>query len=154
MSHHEVRLRTSGGLTVTDITDSVQDAVREQEITDGLCFVHSPNMSCSVRVNEWERGFFEDFAVMLRRLSAADLYCGDFETDSESTGAAPGHPPSRPYPFLSRLKGQPRGLLPCGLVSEGYAAVERVTHGRRCMIVVDDHGAGEEVLECAPAAVD
>ena len=45
----EVQLRTAGGLTVTDITDEVRDAVRESGIQDGICCVYSPHTTCSVR---------------------------------------------------------------------------------------------------------
>ena len=70
----EVQLRTAGGLTVTDITEEVRDAVRESGIQDGICCVYSPHTTCSVRVNEWERGFLEDFAVMLKRIVPTEHY--------------------------------------------------------------------------------
>ena len=70
----EHSLRTAGGLTVTDITDDVQDAVRQSGIQDGICNVYSPHTTCSVRVNEWERGFLEDFAVLLKRLVPTEHY--------------------------------------------------------------------------------
>ncbi len=70
----EVQLRTAGGLTVTDITNEVRDAVRESGIQDGICCVFSPHTTCSVRINEWERGFLEDFAVMLKRLVPTEHY--------------------------------------------------------------------------------
>ncbi len=71
---HEVQLRTAGGLSVTDITDQVREAVRESGIRNGICCVYSPHTTCSVRVNEWERGFLEDFAVMLQRLVPTEHY--------------------------------------------------------------------------------
>jgi secondary thiamine-phosphate synthase enzyme len=70
----ESQLRTAGGLTVTDITDDVQDIVRQSGIQDGICSVYSPHTTCSVRVNEWERGFLEDFAVLLKRLVPTEHY--------------------------------------------------------------------------------
>ena len=70
----ESQLRTAGGLTVTDITDEVQDIVRQSGINDGICSVYSPHTTCSVRVNEWERGFLEDFAVLLKRLVPTEHY--------------------------------------------------------------------------------
>ncbi|HXY17260.1 MAG TPA: secondary thiamine-phosphate synthase enzyme YjbQ [Gaiellaceae bacterium] len=70
----ELQLRTAGGLTVTDITEDVQDAVRESGVRDGVCCVYSPHTTCSVRVNEWENGFLEDFAVMLKRLVPTEHY--------------------------------------------------------------------------------
>jgi secondary thiamine-phosphate synthase enzyme len=72
--HREVCLRTAGGLTVTDITEAVKEAVVESGVRDGVCCVYSPHTTCSVRVNEWERGFLEDFAVMLRRLVPTEHY--------------------------------------------------------------------------------
>ncbi|MGI8886362.1 MAG: secondary thiamine-phosphate synthase enzyme YjbQ [Gaiellaceae bacterium] len=70
----ESQLRTAGGLTVTDITEAVRDVVRESGIQDGICSVYSPHTTCSVRVNEWERGFLEDFAVLLKRLVPTEHY--------------------------------------------------------------------------------
>src|SRR5262245_17561324 len=70
----EIHLRTAGGLTVTDITDEVQEAVRESGVSNGICCVYSPHTTCSVRVNEWERGFLEDFAAMLKRLIPVENY--------------------------------------------------------------------------------
>jgi thiamine phosphate synthase YjbQ (UPF0047 family) len=55
--HRETTLRTAGGLSVTDITEQVQEAVRESGVRDGVCCVYSPHTTCSVRVNEYERGF-------------------------------------------------------------------------------------------------
>jgi len=70
----ESQLRTAGGLTVTDITEEVQEAVRQSGVQDGICSVYSPHTTCSVRVNEWERGFLEDFAVLLKRLVPMEHY--------------------------------------------------------------------------------
>jgi secondary thiamine-phosphate synthase enzyme len=70
----ENRLRTAGGLSVTDITDDVQEAVRASGVRDGVCCVYSPHTTCSVRVNEYERGFLEDFSVLLRRLVPTEHY--------------------------------------------------------------------------------
>jgi secondary thiamine-phosphate synthase enzyme len=80
----EVQLRTAGGLTVTDITDDVRDAVRESGIRDGICCVYSPHTTCSVRVNEWERGFLEDFAVMLKRLVPTEHYYAHDDWDKRT----------------------------------------------------------------------
>src|SRR5438552_16873079 len=71
---HEKQLRTTGGLTVTDITDEVQEAVRRSEITDGIACIYSPHTTCCVRVNDLEEGFLEDFTSLLRRLVLNDTY--------------------------------------------------------------------------------
>jgi secondary thiamine-phosphate synthase enzyme len=70
----ERSLRTAGGLTVTDITDEVNEFVRESGIVDGIACVYSPHTTCCVRVNEFETGFLEDFAGMLRKLVPSESY--------------------------------------------------------------------------------
>ena len=64
----ETELRTAGGLSVRDITEEVNEAVRESGITTGIACVYSPHTTCCVRVNEFEAGFIDDFAELLRRL--------------------------------------------------------------------------------------
>ena len=64
----EQRLRTTGGLTVRDITDDVAAAVAESGVADGIACVYSPHTTCCIRVNEFEAGFLDDFASLLRRL--------------------------------------------------------------------------------------
>jgi secondary thiamine-phosphate synthase enzyme len=71
---HERRLRTSGGLSVRDITDEVNEAVRDSGISNGIACVYSPHTTCCVRVNEFESGFLEDFAELLKRLVPSERY--------------------------------------------------------------------------------
>ena len=71
---HETRLRTAGGLTVNDITEDVQNAVRESGVVDGIACIYSPHTTCCVRVNEMETGFLEDFCDLLRRLVPSESY--------------------------------------------------------------------------------
>ena len=85
----EVQLRTPGGLTVTDITDEVQVAVRESDVQNGICCVYSPHTTCSVRVNEWENGFLEDFAVMLKRLVPTEHYYAHDDWDRRTENISP-----------------------------------------------------------------
>ena len=80
----ETQLRTAGGLSVTDITDEVQEAVRESGIQNGICCVYSPHTTCSVRVNEFEKGFLEDFATMLKRIVPSDGYYAHDDWDKRT----------------------------------------------------------------------
>jgi len=95
--HQEVCLRTAGGLTVTDITELVREAVVESGVRDGICCVYSPHTTCSVRVNEYERGFLEDFSVLLRRLVPTEHYYAHDDWDrrtenvDESDAGSNGH---------------------------------------------------------------
>ena len=85
----EMQLRTAGGLTVTDITDEVREAVTESGVRDGIVCVYSPHTTCSVRVNEWERGFLEDFAVMLKRLVPTEHYYAHDDWDRRTENICP-----------------------------------------------------------------
>ena len=71
---HERRLRTTGGLAVRDITDEVNEAVAGSGIKDGIACVYSPHTTCCVRVNEFEQGFMDDFAALLKRLVPQGSY--------------------------------------------------------------------------------
>jgi secondary thiamine-phosphate synthase enzyme len=86
---HETQLRTAGGLTVTDITGEVQEVVKTSGVRDGICCVYSPHTTCSVRVNEWETGFLEDFAVLLRRLVPRDHYYAHDDWDRRTENICP-----------------------------------------------------------------
>jgi secondary thiamine-phosphate synthase enzyme len=70
----ERNFRTTGGLHVRDITEEVNDAVRESGIREGIACVYSPHTTCCVRVNEFESGFLEDFATLLKRLVPSESY--------------------------------------------------------------------------------
>jgi secondary thiamine-phosphate synthase enzyme len=85
----ETNLRTAGGLTVTDITDEVNEAVHESGIRDGIACVYSPHTTCCVRVNEWEAGFLEDFAGMLQSLVPSDRYYAHDDWDRRTENLCP-----------------------------------------------------------------
>jgi len=81
---HERRLRTTGGLSVRDITDEVNAAVGESGIKDGIACVYSPHTTCCVRVNEFEQGFMEDFASLLKRLVPRESYYAHDDWDKRT----------------------------------------------------------------------
>jgi secondary thiamine-phosphate synthase enzyme len=80
----ERHLRTTGGLHVTDITDEVAGCVRESGVRDGICCVYSPHTTCSVRVNEFETGFLEDFAALLKTLVPSERYYAHDDWDKRT----------------------------------------------------------------------
>ena len=85
----ETNLRTAGGLTVTDITSEVNEAVQESGIREGIACVYSPHTTCCVRVNEWETGFLEDFARMLQALVPSDRYYAHDDWDRRTENMCP-----------------------------------------------------------------
>ena len=85
----ETRLRTAGGLSVRDITDEVNEAVRQSGVKDGIACIYSPHTTCCVRVNEFEQGFFDDFAAMLRRMVPAEAYYAHDDWDKRTENICP-----------------------------------------------------------------
>ncbi len=65
-------MRTAGGLTLTDITEQVEQSVAESGVEEGLACVYTPHTTCCIRLNEWESGFFEDFINIARTLAPLD----------------------------------------------------------------------------------
>jgi secondary thiamine-phosphate synthase enzyme len=86
---HDTHFRTAGGLHVRDITDEVNEAVRESGIRDGICCVYSPHTTCCVRVNELESGFLEDFSTLLRKLVPSDAYYAHDDWDRRTENVCP-----------------------------------------------------------------
>jgi secondary thiamine-phosphate synthase enzyme len=86
---HERRLRTVGGLSVRDITDEVNEAVRESGVVNGIACVYSPHTTCCVRVNEFEQGFLDDFAELLKRLVPSERYYAHDDWDRRTENICP-----------------------------------------------------------------
>ena len=85
----ETELRTAGGLSVRDITDEVNEAVRDSGVIEGIACVYSPHTTCCVRVNEFETGFIEDFSELLRRLVPSETYYAHDDWDKRTENICP-----------------------------------------------------------------
>jgi secondary thiamine-phosphate synthase enzyme len=85
----ERSLRTAGGLTVTDITEDVNACVRASGISDGIACIYSPHTTCCVRVNEFESGFLDDFAGMLRKMVPSESYYAHDDCDPRTENICP-----------------------------------------------------------------
>ena len=85
----ETQLRTAGGLSIKDITDEVNEVVRESGIRGGIACVYSPHTTCCVRVNEFESGFLEDFALLLKKLVPSDNYYAHDDWDRRTENVCP-----------------------------------------------------------------
>ena len=86
---HVKELRTSGGLTVTDITDEVVEAVRDSEITEGIACIYSPHTTCCVRVNEFDPHLIEEFTSLLSRIVPRETYYAHDDWDRRTENICP-----------------------------------------------------------------
>ena len=81
MKLYERERRRSGGITVADITDEVNAAVRGSGVRSGIACVYTPHTTCCVRVNEFETGLLDDFAALLRQLVPGETSAAGFARD-------------------------------------------------------------------------
>ena len=56
----EVRISTNERVTLIDITDEVEDAVKKSKIAKGFCLVQSLHSTTAIIVNEHEEGLMKD----------------------------------------------------------------------------------------------
>jgi secondary thiamine-phosphate synthase enzyme len=112
----ERHFQTTGGLHVTDITEEVAEIVRESGVSDGICCVYSPHTTCCVRVNEYERGMFEDFTALLRRLIPPETYYAhdDWERRTENICAEDMEAANGHAHCMSMILGSAGESIPVG----------------------------------------
>ena len=56
-------------LAFVNITDEVEDCLRESQVQEGLCLVNSMHISSSVFINDNESGLHQDFTQFLEKLA-------------------------------------------------------------------------------------
>jgi secondary thiamine-phosphate synthase enzyme len=113
---HDTHFRTAGGLHIRDITDEVNEVVRESGIRDGIACVYSPHTTCCVRVNEFESGFLEDFSTMLRKLVPSDAYYAhdDWDRRTENICEEDMEQPNGHAHCMSMILGSAGESIPVG----------------------------------------
>lgn len=114
--HLERRLRTRGGLEIRDITEEVRECVAESGVDNGIACVYSPHTTCCVRVNEFETGFLEDFARMLRRLVPSEKYYAhdDWDRRTENICEEDMEQPNGHAHCMSMILGSAGESIPVG----------------------------------------
>jgi secondary thiamine-phosphate synthase enzyme len=65
-----IQVSTRGKQAFQDITDSVQSAVDDASVQDGMCFVFCPHTTAGITLNEnWDSSVQHDLGVGLDRIS-------------------------------------------------------------------------------------
>jgi len=65
-------IQTNACFELIDITDRVRGLVKESGITDGICVISTRHTTCSIIINENERGLRSDILGMLEKLIPQD----------------------------------------------------------------------------------
>jgi len=63
----DVDVPTRSRIELIDITDKVEEAVRESRVTNGMCIIHSVHSTTAMVVNEHEAGLISDIIKKVQR---------------------------------------------------------------------------------------
>ena len=64
----ELKLSTRGELDIINITDKVDDIVKESNIRNGLCIIFTKSSTSAITTIEFESGLVEDFRRFMERV--------------------------------------------------------------------------------------
>lgn len=81
-------IRTRGTFDLFEVTDRVEEIVKDSKIKEGVCFVFTPHTTACLIMNERESGFLEDFQKTILRLVPRD---GSYEHNRLGEGNANAH---------------------------------------------------------------
>ena len=89
MKHHTdyLTFETPNRRDYINITDRVEDFVRESGIQHGLVLVNPMHITAAVYVNDWEDGLIHDFQVWLEELAPAGLDYRHHQTGEDNADA-------------------------------------------------------------------
>ena len=87
-----VKLKTKKYLEFIDMTDEVQEFVKQSGITNGTVLVYSKHTTVAVRINEKETGLLADFEDLMTRLIPKNVYYrhNDLNVRTENLVCEPG----------------------------------------------------------------
>lgn len=70
----KIEIQTRNKVDLIDITDRIQDAIREQQVSEGVCFVYCPHTTAGIVLNEnWDADVEKDLAMVLNKIVPDDL---------------------------------------------------------------------------------
>jgi len=64
----EIKITTTGELDFINITEKIDDIVRESNVRNGACFIFTKSTTSAITIMEFEPGLVEDMKNMLSRL--------------------------------------------------------------------------------------
>ena len=65
---HVIEFKTDKKIEVIDITDRVEEIVKNEKVGEGICVIHAPHATAAVILNENEDGLKEDIISTIRDL--------------------------------------------------------------------------------------
>ncbi len=68
-----MKIKTKGELQMVNITDEVENVVKESSVNDGIATVFVPGSTAAVTTIEYEPGLLNDFPNMLERIAPENI---------------------------------------------------------------------------------
>ncbi|UCC91732.1 MAG: YjbQ family protein [Candidatus Aenigmatarchaeota archaeon] len=81
-------IRTRGTFDLFEITDKVEEIVRDSNAKEGMCFIFVPHTTACLIMNERESGFLKDFRKTILKLVPRE---GNYEHNRLGEGNANAH---------------------------------------------------------------
>ncbi len=80
MKIYTLKINTKKFLDIIDITDKVRTIIQKSNISDGVINVFSRHTTCTIKINEYEDGFFKDLERFCSKFAPANdhYYHNDF----------------------------------------------------------------------------
>jgi len=63
-----IKLDTQSKRKIVDITDSVNEFIKESDVQEGIAVIHVMHTTAAIVINENEKGLFEDFDKVLEKI--------------------------------------------------------------------------------------
>lgn len=87
-----LKLKTKKFMEFIDLTSEVENFIKKSNIKNGFVSVYSKHTTLAVRINEKEKGFFEDCEKMMKKLFPHNTYYrhNDLNIRTENVVCSPG----------------------------------------------------------------
>jgi secondary thiamine-phosphate synthase enzyme len=90
--NNTIKLKSKKYLDFIDLTDLVKNFVFESKVNNGSVLIYSKHTTMAVRINEKEKGIFEDFVSFINKLLPKNAYYkhNDLTIRTENLVCEPG----------------------------------------------------------------
>ena len=112
MPPHVISVQAAERLGCVDLTDPISDFVAASDIEEGAVLVFCAHTTCSILVNEWERGALQDIKVRLDELFPTDAYYAHDDMDRRTENLVPDERRNGHSHVAQMIVGQTSQLLP------------------------------------------
>jgi len=113
-------------LSCVDITEAAADFVANARVAEGALMVFCAHTTCSVLVNEWERGALEDLSVKVEELFPADSYYAHDDAARRTENLVPDERRNGHAHVAQMIVGQSSQLVPITNGSLGLGRWQRI----------------------------